>query len=583
VKISLFILLLGCLISCSEKETEAKDSKPVIHTVAAINIEINEDANLDKSAQELLNALEEQKESKVWYLGTLYDLMTDGMEDVHANQSMQKFAKLNKQDIGHHLDQTNTYFSDIINHLDKDLDDSRNQEPFWLKVSMEKHLQKSFGEIKYNAEHTHLINISADKRLQCYSGTYNLNVLYRRAYDLEQFQNKNLVIIYEPGHILNGFVKNNRLFGIESTTLGKSLIDYGQIKDLKGNIRVVDAQYFAIYENLKKYLKNPINFANQALKETAKKYDMDQVLEIPASTNFHYDENTLLNYNYGVFSVPGKKDLPSGDLKREKMEIMKREDIPADGNPNILRDGSQITKISADLRDYENYFAITQNAKETHVKSISKKSLIAVKTGSRYTLDIDFNVKVQKENVKKRLDLVQVLKDQVYAGSPQGFVLVKSTKKEIKDYTPLFDKIASKCYFSKCNLDRVKDFYFIIPKSALMQFSVFDESLMLAIENNHIIFETSEFNLIGTVDRLLSGTLTSSSIVIRHEDGSAKILNSSIPTLRNWNGIDSVSIGDEIQSGLEIDPNSKTQRILNQIRLDHSDKKLGQIIESLNR
>ena len=358
MRISILALMLMSLVSCNNDEKlEQKATRPVF-TVDALSIKIDSTKVLDEASDELVAALKEQEESDLWHLGNIHQITTDAMIHIHANHSSQKFEKIGRVDSDSHEELSQNYYSDMVSYLDQDIQDARTREPFWLKVSMEKFLKKTYGDVKYNKDHTHIINVPKSSRLQCYSGTYNLNLLLRKTYDLKTFHSQNLVVIYEPGHILNGFVRNGQLFGVESTTLGKSLVDYGKIKNVSGKIRIIDAEYFAIYETLKKYLSNSIEFGNQALEATAKKYKIDNIMLISEDTSLDYDEDTLLDYNYGVFAVPGKKDLPQGDITREKMEIVKRTDLPKDGNPNILRDGSQIKSITADINDYAKFFTI---------------------------------------------------------------------------------------------------------------------------------------------------------------------------------------------------------------------------------
>ncbi len=190
-----------------------------------------------------------------------------------------------------------------------------------IKLSYEEKIQGLNGgkPLVYNRDKTNIVDIYKDNRMQCYSGTY-LYELVRRQSGAGQFRSKNEVVIFENGHILPGYMIPSktgfRLIGIETTESGAARKTFGDVKNLS-DIRVVDAEMFAIIDIFQEHLVNPSLVMQRALEKTAQRYHLPlKQLEASLQTVKASTEATRKQLNQSIFAF-GESDVKEGDIDRE--------------------------------------------------------------------------------------------------------------------------------------------------------------------------------------------------------------------------------------------------------------------------
>lgn len=211
--------------------------------------------------------------------------------------------------------------------------------PAQMKIAYE---SKIGTDLEYNIDKTSVVDIYADKTLQCYSGTY-LYQLVRRQRGADAFRAGREVVIFESGHVLPGYMVmdqgNWRLIGIETTESGGARRHFGLAKDLSG-VRVVDAELFALTEVFSESLGNPVEVAEAALKITAKKYGI-VLNETRTLSLTDAASETKKQLNQSIFGFGRPRDITPGNRKR----IESRDDGT---RPDIVKlSGSQYVKIDA--------------------------------------------------------------------------------------------------------------------------------------------------------------------------------------------------------------------------------------------
>lgn len=163
-------------------------------------------------------------------------------------------------------------------------------DPHKMKVKLDRRIEKSNSEkIRYNVAAQNMASTIQDSELQCYSGSSTLALAARVAMTPKNFRAQNYVMIFEPGHILFGYMRKTkagdwRLTGVESTLEGKARVDYGLVSNLPDfvkdqgetyGLRIMDAEYFGILEVFQPVLKDPEKTTQQMLALTAKRYGID--------------------------------------------------------------------------------------------------------------------------------------------------------------------------------------------------------------------------------------------------------------------------------------------------------------------
>lgn len=186
-----------------------------------------------------------------------------------------------------------------------------------------------------------------EKAMQCYSGTSLFEIMYRSNKSAKEFIENHRVVIYEPGHVLPGYVLKQesgwRLYGIETTASGEGIVDFGPTKEISEAIRVVDANDFMVIEVIKSQLNPKTSgvLALAVLKNAAAKYDipLDSIEAKIAVTQDTPSESSKsiiakatltpkgtwdpATINASPFSF-GKADVPRTRIKRQHMDQMVR-------------------------------------------------------------------------------------------------------------------------------------------------------------------------------------------------------------------------------------------------------------------
>ncbi len=205
------------------------------------------------------------------------------------------------------------------------------------------------GDLIYNKIYSNINNAFVDNRMQCYSGTMMLE-LVRRMTSYKVYKKSNPVFIYEPGHVLPGYMEKTNdewhLVGVESTMGGKALKEYGSVKNLK-NIRVIDAHLSMAMEIFKYQIANEQPVFEKAITQTAERYGIpldayEKTLELPimyvlGDTNIQTmsvedkdSQNNLMNRSLPQFGP--SQDVPDGDSVRASADSI---DPTKSGQPNV--------------------------------------------------------------------------------------------------------------------------------------------------------------------------------------------------------------------------------------------------------
>ncbi|MBC7691347.1 MAG: hypothetical protein H7222_06220 [Methylotenera sp.] len=170
-------------------------------------------------------------------------------------------------------------------------------------------------EIAYNVDFENPFDLACDGKMQCYGGTV-LQQLLLRLYLTESEYNANRpLVIFKENHILSGYIKKNEqgvneLLGVEQTGSGASLINHGNVEELKGKIRVLDAEDFLRTEAVK-----------SAMFEGYESFTFDCLLKKTAvrlKTKHFYENEALIAADASAGSVTfgGKK---SRELNKTKL------------------------------------------------------------------------------------------------------------------------------------------------------------------------------------------------------------------------------------------------------------------------
>jgi hypothetical protein len=189
----------------------------------------------------------------------------------------------------------------------------------------------------YNARAVSVLDAPYDKRIQSYSGTMLFLLSLRQALGPEGVAKRNLVVIFENGHILIGYVVKAgdqwELHGIETTVSGTGHVNYGPIAKAKQErrLRIVDADLFIWVELYKFVATNLVALTNQALEKSAQMYDFAEPDQLDDNT-YHREVNTAC-LDWTPFSF-GSKDTRDQDLERTSFAEAVRNDLPQ-ASPNM--------------------------------------------------------------------------------------------------------------------------------------------------------------------------------------------------------------------------------------------------------
>lgn len=181
-------------------------------------------------------------------------------------------------------------------------------------------------ELTYNKDFYRVTDLSLNNRVQCYSGTIFFNLMN----ELSNNPFENTVVIFTSGHVLPGYIeqKDGRLVlkGIETTGSGKSIINYGETKNISGDIRVFDAKQFLLSELFKYDISDFENVYKQMLKSMERygfKTDQFYGLELKGSGVVNSNQFNASNFVFGSSSAP------SGDQSRAEFDEITNNDFRA--------------------------------------------------------------------------------------------------------------------------------------------------------------------------------------------------------------------------------------------------------------
>jgi hypothetical protein len=189
----------------------------------------------------------------------------------------------------------------------------------------------------YNALSFSIFDIPYAKRMQAFSGTALLSIALRGALGKTKLEKSNLVVIYESGHVLPGYLTLVdgvwQLTGIETAVKNKGRVRYGSLKSaLKQRLmRIVDAPLWALVELFKFEADDVVDMANQALRLTAQKYGIEDPAYLVASRFKREVDYGKLAWSPFTFGNP---DIAPGDRSRASFEEQERAKLPRT-NPNI--------------------------------------------------------------------------------------------------------------------------------------------------------------------------------------------------------------------------------------------------------
>lgn len=208
------------------------------------------------------------------------------------------------------------------------------------KAAVEAKLLGAIGTpLIYNAQAISIFDALYQNRAQAYSGTLLLTLAARENWGKPKIEAANLVVIYESGHVLPGYLQKVgeewHLIGIETAVEGTGRVLYGEVNHAMQNedrmIRVVDAQLFALVELYKFDADDILDMANQALVQTAAKYGIrEPSLLVRERFKRQVDYGKLA---WSPFSF-GNPDVGQGDRVRAKLMESPRKDLPR-ANPNL--------------------------------------------------------------------------------------------------------------------------------------------------------------------------------------------------------------------------------------------------------
>ena len=204
-----------------------------------------------------------------------------------------------------------------------------------LKLEYESNLERIFSsKTKYNADANTLVDICANNKLQCFSGTVLNQVVARKVLGASEYEKQHPVIIYEEGHVLPGFMvlteQGWQLVGIESTIKGAAQMAPLLAKDLKRPMKIYDANDWILFQLFKDCLDSPKTTGEEMLSRATKKYSISPMAaELAAQTKSNPSSHTGKQGDSLGFGIP--PDI-SGDRYRDEADEINpsRKHLPTD-------------------------------------------------------------------------------------------------------------------------------------------------------------------------------------------------------------------------------------------------------------
>jgi hypothetical protein len=258
-----------------------------------------------------------------------------------ANEEANNFLKIEKSIFFENASvvkfEDDTFIKDLIdfnfearmNQLNQILDRIKiglNAEPLNLQnIHKLKVLAESELDLKYNSKSTKIQNILDNKLMQCYSGTVFLSTLMQSYAGKSLFRSLPLVWIYQPNHMLIGYVNEGSLYGIEATSSGLAKINFGKLKYIDwSQTRVISAEIAMVLDSIKlnSDYKDIFSLGNQAIHFTNQKFSISQPDLSNERLNWKLNFSQKVNSaNWSIFSVAGYRYIPEGTIARSNVDF----------------------------------------------------------------------------------------------------------------------------------------------------------------------------------------------------------------------------------------------------------------------
>ena len=364
-----FTLLLGVLqLSCSSNEEQSSETSETFDSATSRDQETRK-SSADKPTQVLKDTVSPESDKKDFpnYVGLDHVDFASTDYDPSALLEVVSYVIENASLVDEVQSEVQKHFESITNlflkkhYYSYELSSNKGslRLPSYLALMKQKvtdntslqsqedlhdfkvKLESVVGPIKsYNKLYFTLPHILESKKSQCYSSTSLFQVALREKGDYEKFQNKNLVVILTPGHILSGYLKkvgsNWNLTGVESTVEGKGRIRFGNIRDLHeygdGAFRVLDADLWMLGEVVSSAMDSTLQgkYLKAVQVYTDLRYDQQipideletkiQALVVPPD---HSVEGIQSPFAFGSTSA-----VPDGDIERRNVDQLSRP-VPA--------------------------------------------------------------------------------------------------------------------------------------------------------------------------------------------------------------------------------------------------------------
>jgi hypothetical protein len=346
IPIALISMTLTLVLGCSEDKKAPKPPQFIFQS----QLKVSEPSSLEADKKAVYKSIQEKKPLDFKTLTKLFE--TFHLDYYNENKSPSLAEKSYQNDL-----------KDIL----KDINNKSDLDVYALKLQAESAVSSKTGEpVDYVFESNTIPDIFSDSSLQCYSGTSLFEVVARRHYGNDNYHSLNRVIIFEPGHVLPGFmvkVKNRwRLYGVEMTVSGRGMMDFGWTDEIKLPIRVVDANHWIVTEIFQEDLdpKQIEPMATDILEYTAQRYNLSlktleaaiessskstevietsKGVETPTLASNYSKSNQPTVINSSFFSF-GSADVPTNRQTRTYQdEVIPRGDVEGENPCNLVSPG----------------------------------------------------------------------------------------------------------------------------------------------------------------------------------------------------------------------------------------------------
>jgi hypothetical protein len=269
---------------------------------------------------------------------SLYRRLADGQVVSFSGLTDATIEAHHKNWVDRHSDAKNPSLERTLKDLHRFSSPFESQTPEEIKETIESRVSEFAGQpLVYNANAISLLDGPYGKRTQAYSGTLLFLVTLRNALGKAASDAANLVVIFESGHLLPGYLTQENgewlLTGIETAVSGKGKIEYGPVNQaLKERmLRIVSADLFLWVDLFKFEVDDLVGMANSALRLTSEKYAFSDTAYL-APERFKREANSS-KLAWTPFSF-GSADVSATDRERAKLDVEKRSALPQ-LNPNI--------------------------------------------------------------------------------------------------------------------------------------------------------------------------------------------------------------------------------------------------------